>query len=271
LPAIGLRIITGLVFGGLILAVLLLTSMWVFALLAALLAGIAFYEYARMTPSLNRGEITLGIILCLLVVLSAYVGGLAATIASLSLAAIICGFVFMAIGSPAFALEKTALAVFGFIYIGGAFACLLSLLQRKDGLAWVIFLLLVVAATDSVSYGVGSLAGRHKLVPRISPNKTWEGLLGGLTGAALIGLLCFFLYSPFIFSTWWQMLLFTLILSLSSVAGDLFESAIKRIRGVKDSGRLLPGHGGMLDRLDSYLAAMPAMLFMLHIWPLPAC
>jgi phosphatidate cytidylyltransferase len=133
--------------------------------------------------------------------------------------------------------------------------CALALLH-SSGPGWLLLALGIVWATDTGAYFVGRKLGRHKLSPRISPNKTVEGLLGGLVagvaialgGAALLG------------ARGSQLALVALVATLMvlfSVVGDLFESMLKRHVGAKDSGALIPGHGGLLDRLDSVLAALP--------------
>ncbi len=267
LPAIGLRVVTGIVLAVAVLAVVFFAPVWASTLLVAVLAAVAFYEHARMTPTLGWPETVMGIIFCVLLILATYCGGLQAACASMALALVVCGFFCMATGEPAGAIEKTALIGFGFIYVAAPLCCLVGLLQLGNGTRWAVYLLAVVACTDMGGYFVGSLLGRHKLVPRISPNKTWEGLLGGLLLAAAAGLLLFTLWPPMEILQWWQMVIFTIIVSLSSVAGDTFESALKRIRGIKDSGKILPGHGGMLDRLDSYLLALPTLLLLVYVWP----
>lgn len=122
---------------------------------------------------------------------------------------------------------------------------------------WLLFALLLVWLADTGAYLVGSRWGRRKLAPRISPNKTWEGLLGGLAVALLLVPLAAPLLAP-----GWRGLPALLLLAAVTVAfgvlGDLVESLLKRQAGSKDSGHLLPGHGGVLDRLDSLLAALPA-------------
>lgn len=267
LPAIGLRAVTGVILAAVILAVLLFTPLWAATLVVALLAGVAFYEHARMTPTLGWSETVVGVIFCVLLMPLTYWGGLQAAIAGMVLALLITGFICMAAGPPAIAIEKTALIAFGYIYIAAPLACLVGLLQLPNGIRWAVFLLVIVALTDIGGYFVGSLTGRHKLVPRISPNKTWEGLFGGLIIAGAGGVLLFNFWPPMEIAEVWQMVIFSLVVSLSSVAGDTFESALKRIRGVKDSGKILPGHGGMLDRIDSYLIALPTILLLVYVWP----
>lgn len=141
-----------------------------------------------------------------------------------------------------------------------AWAALVWLHQLPDfGPRWALFAVMLVWAADTGAYFVGVRLGRRKLAPRISPNKSWEGFWGGLAGAGLIALLGFKLLGL----TWGDLpalLLLTVVAAVMSVAGDLFESLLKRHSGQKDSGRLIPGHGGMLDRLDSILAALPVFM-----------
>ncbi len=129
-----------------------------------------------------------------------------------------------------------------------------------DGAWWVMGTLLVVAVADSAAFFVGSLLGRVKLAPHISPGKTVEGLLGGLFGVAVYALIAH-LFLPFSQLPLWAWLALSLAVTLFSVIGDLHESLLKREAGVKDSGALLPGHGGVFDRVDSLLAAAPIMVF----------
>jgi phosphatidate cytidylyltransferase len=146
----------------------------------------------------------------------------------------------------------------GIPYIGiGAFSLLWLRLQPQTGLRDTMFLVAVIWATDIGAYMAGRLLGGAKLAPRISPGKTWSGSLGGLGLAMLAGA---FLGSGSEFSL--RALAAALLLSLCAQAGDLLESAIKRKLGVKDSGRTIPGHGGLFDRLDGFLAAAPVAVIL---------
>lgn len=129
----------------------------------------------------------------------------------------------------------------------------------EHGPRWALFALLLVWAADTGAYFVGIHVGRRKLAPQISPNKSWEGFWGGLTGAGLVAVIGF---APLGLGlrNLPALILVTLAAAIMSVAGDLFESLIKRHSGQKDSGRILPGHGGMMDRLDSILAALPVFV-----------
>lgn len=137
------------------------------------------------------------------------------------------------------------------------------------GLAVLLWLLVVVWATDMMAYAVGRGIGGPKLAPRVSPGKTWSGLCGGMAGAALIGLLAAALGGS---ERLLQAAGLGAVLAVVAQVGDLAESALKRQAGVKDSGALIPGHGGVLDRLDGLLFAAPALaLFGLLFgqWGLP--
>lgn len=151
-------------------------------------------------------------------------------------------------------LYKSRFAALGVPYAAIGGLCLLWLRLRPDvGLADTAFLVLVVWGTDIGAYAVGRLLGGPKLAPKISPGKTWSGSAGGLLIGAGAGALL---------ALWMQeapgrAFAAGLLLSLCAQAGDLLESAIKRKLGVKDSGRTIPGHGGLFDRLDGFLAAGP--------------
>jgi phosphatidate cytidylyltransferase len=128
-----------------------------------------------------------------------------------------------------------------------------------QGPTWTMFVLLVIWAADTGAYFAGSRWGRRKLAPRISPGKSWEGLFGGL----FLSLLLATLAMPVLRLSWSQLpqlLMLVMVTVLISIAGDLFESLVKRHAGAKDSSDLIPGHGGVLDRIDSLLAALPVFV-----------
>ena len=127
--------------------------------------------------------------------------------------------------------------------------------------ACVVFTVLItVFADDTAAFFVGRAIGRHRLAPAISPGKSWEGFVGGTIAGVAVAF--FALYEQDVLSTW-ESLVLGLVIALAATLGDLFESAVKRDLGVKDSGRLLGGHGGVLDRVDSLLWAGPAAYFAL--------
>lgn len=142
------------------------------------------------------------------------------------------------------------------LYIGTGFHNMITV-RNGAGVDTLFFVLLIVWLTDSGAYFVGRALGKHKLWPAISPNKTWEGSIGG----NIVALVFAAIYLQFFpqFYTFWPMMGIALLLSVVGQLGDLIESALKRYYGVKDSGKILPGHGGILDRFDSFLLVLPVM------------
>lgn len=130
--------------------------------------------------------------------------------------------------------------------------------QLEHGSDLLVFTLFLVWATDSGAYFAGKLLGRHKLIPEVSPGKTIEGSLGGLLLSLVVAILGYCYFQPAKALNWFILALFTIGISM---LGDLFISMLKRRTGIKDTGHLLPGHGGVLDRLDSLIAAVPLLYF----------
>lgn len=137
-----------------------------------------------------------------------------------------------------------------------AWIALYVLRSEPGGSWWILVMLLVIWSADSGAYFTGRALGRRKLAPQISPSKTWEGLAGGLLAALLVGLAAVY-FIPGIDMPQGRMIVLILVTALISVGGDLFISLHKRKSGFKDSGAIFPGHGGILDRFDSLLAAAP--------------
>lgn len=150
------------------------------------------------------------------------------------------------------------LSTFCFVYVGLLPALALRTLLLPQGLTWFLFLLVVVFAGDIVAYLVGKSIGRNKLMATISPNKTIEGSIGGLFGSILAAGIMGHFYLNQINIVW--LIILGLIAGILGQIGDLFESMLKRAANVKDSGSIMPGHGGFLDRLDGILFASPIIL-----------
>jgi len=157
-------------------------------------------------------------------------------------------------------ISATALAVL-YLGVGGAMVLTVRLYYGMDLL---ILFLATIKATDIGAYFVGSMFGKHALVKHLSPNKSWEGLLGGLAAGLLVGLGLHWILD--VGWAFWNTLVFALAMGLAGQFGDLCESLLKRSAAVKDSGRLLPEFGGVLDMLDSVLLAAPVALLLLEIW-----
>jgi phosphatidate cytidylyltransferase len=151
-------------------------------------------------------------------------------------------------------------ALASLMYIGGAWLCAYAL--RAINPHWLLFAFLLCWAGDTAALYVGKNFGRHKLAPKISPGKTWEGAVGSVAGGVLIGTLYVHYLIPSAPLT--TVLLFAAIGNIAGQIGDLVESAYKRWGGVKDSGSSLPGHGGWLDRIDSSLLSIPVVYALVH-------
>ena len=173
-----------------------------------------------------------------------------------------------------------AASAFAFTYIALPMAMLVQLRQQWGGAFWLLYLLLVVWAGDIFAYFVGRSLGRHLMAPRISPKKTWEGAAASVAASLMVGILLFnhaLQISSFLLRIGliqrrdglfglekpeiWPIVWLTIALNVAAQLGDLVESLIKRGAGVKDSGTILPGHGGMLDRIDALLFAAPVLWF----------
>ncbi|MCX5759247.1 MAG: phosphatidate cytidylyltransferase [Candidatus Hydrogenedentes bacterium] len=167
-----------------------------------------------------------------------------------------------------YSLAGLACSVFGVLYIGwfGGHVLLLRGIPRV-GAGLVTMTIAVVALTDAAAYIVGSMFGKHRMAPTLSPKKSWEGAIGGFV-AALAGMIVIYILGSVIgwhaFPAWSlkRYLVIGALLSVAGQAGDLAESAMKRAAGVKDSGTFFPGHGGVLDRADSYLFAAPLAYYL---------
>ena len=172
--------------------------------------------------------------------------------------------VFLLLGSTVlgknYSFEDAAYPIAASFYVGIGFNALLD--ARMAGFDKVLLALFIVWATDSGAYLVGRRYGVRRLAPRVSPNKTVEGSLGGIASAVLVTFI-FMLFDRNVAAPhhMFVMLLFTVFFSIAGQFGDLVESAIKRHFGVKDSGKFIPGHGGVLDRFDSMLFVFPLMHF----------
>jgi phosphatidate cytidylyltransferase len=254
--AIGLPIVLGVFYAG---------GWWLFTLLTVA-ALVGLHEYYLMMRSL-RPLVLAGYAGAAGMLLGAQLGGLEWMMAALFATLLIAfaQYVVSTTRQPAtIAIGSTFLGV---AWIGGglaSFELIRAIPQGEHHLAVVaaFTVLLAVFAADAAAYAMGRLLGRHKLSPVLSPKKTWEGFVAGVTAAIAVAF--FTLYSNRdTFLTIWQSLLFGVIIAVAEALGDLFESSLKRDMHVKDSGRLLGGHGGILDRIDSLLFAGLAAYFSL--------
>jgi phosphatidate cytidylyltransferase len=157
------------------------------------------------------------------------------------------------------AAREISYATLAFVYIPTLLMHLVMLRQLAYGLQWLFVIMLIVMTNDSAAYYTGSAFGKHRLYPLVSPKKSIEGALGGLVGSIGGTMLAKFTFFPQL--TLLDALLTAVFIGTLGQTGDLFESLLKRSFGVKDSGRIIPGHGGVLDRLDSIIFAAPATYY----------
>ena len=256
------RIITGLVAAAAWLALLYSQSFSLFWLVIAGLSLIAAHEFFTICLPQEGGHLRpLLVPAAVLPVLAAwlqrpdlvYIAFIAATI----LLAILTVVSAAPLKNPFDFLLK---ASFGTMYTGLFTAHLVLLMAVPAGAKWLLFLTTITAASDTGAYFTGKSFGRHKLCPTISPKKTVEGFIGGMicgtTGAVLVGVYLLDSINIYLFAA------AALFLAALGVVGDLVESLLKRSTGVKDSGHILPGHGGILDRVDSLLLTAPALYYL---------
>jgi phosphatidate cytidylyltransferase len=253
------RIVIAAILLPLVIGLVYLGGWWLFAL--ALVGGLfALHELYVMTRVL-RPLVLGGYLGYAAMLLGLQLGGLAWMLGGL-LATFVFAFVVYGLGGVRLsATTSFAVTLLGVAWVGAGIGCLLLIRDIPEYGFWAVMaVLFTVFAADTGAFFVGRAIGRHRMSPTISPNKSWEGFVGGVLAA--VGMTFVILYRDREeFLTIPESLLLGLVIALAAVLGDLFESAIKRDLEVKDSGRVLGGHGGMLDRLDSLLWAGPAAYF----------
>lgn len=258
------RIITGLIAGIGWLLLLFSQSFPAFWLVVSLLGAIAIHEYFTMIlGEQEQKHRFLGVATGLVPLLAAYssepnmvAGGV---IVSLLILISITLARYAVLANPFEFLSKGG---FGILYVSFCIAHIILIMAQTDGYLWLLLLTAITIASDTGAYYTGSLIGKTKLCPAISPGKTVEGFIGGLVCAIIAALAVSFFFLPE--SNIVKIFFVAVILSCIGVMGDLAESIIKRSTGVKDSGTILPGHGGILDRIDSLLLAAPALFYLLY-------
>jgi len=180
------------------------------------------------------------------------------------LASILWAIIFLWVqGYPSSAIiwaAKPVLAVLGLLLLVATWLSIVLIIHQPQGQWLLLLAVAIVSLADIGGYVAGNLFGKHKLAPVVSPGKTWEGFFGGLS-FQLILIAALMLFMPVGVSLT-ALLLLIIPVSLYSVLGDLFESMLKRHQGVKDSSQILPGHGGILDRIDGLMAALPLFILL---------
>lgn len=259
------RLLTALVLMTLLGVTLFMLPPMAFHVLVALVVALVAYEWAELAQW--RGSLRALYVAALVVggalLVFAPINGvfhLGLLLTGVTLWILISLRVFFYAHVPAFLHHASFKLLLAPLVLWAAWFALERLYALQNGALWVLGALLVVGVADSAAYFAGRAFGRHKLAPHISPGKTIEGLLGALLGVAVYASIAH-TFEPFHQLSLWGWLALCTTVTLFSVIGDLHESLLKREAGVKDSGSILPGHGGVFDRVDSMLAAAPIMAF----------
>jgi phosphatidate cytidylyltransferase len=269
------RILTAVVLIALVFAIVFFGQLWMITLFAALVAELAAYEYLQLA-NLSGAKIPLWWMAAAtaMVFVVTYAWPIEAQLPVLSA----MGFILFAVSGFRAPLKRvlvdTSAGLFGLVYIAYTMSLLPLIWNRDDGKPLLIFLMVCVWAGDIAALYIGKNFGRHKLAPKLSPGKTWEGAAASLIGTMVVAACVFWIGDAFsahgnmvlhIEEPLWQLLLLAVVLNAAAQLGDLLESAIKRGAEVKDSGTMLPGHGGILDRIDALLLATPVLWYALLI------
>ncbi|MFQ5480112.1 MAG: phosphatidate cytidylyltransferase [Thermodesulfobacteriota bacterium] len=253
------RVATAFILIPLVLALVLFAPRVLILAVVLVLTFIALLEYNKLTALIysGGGQGVFAALIGLIFTFCVYFTGLALSSALLIAALFI--FLFMALaGAPDMrsAVQEAVFKTAGLIYISLPLSYFILLADAPQGRLWILFFLIVIWCNDSLAYVFGRAFGSHKLCPSISPGKTIEGALGGI-GSGIVAALVFNAAAPL--TGYGAVILLALITGCLGIMGDLFESILKRGAGVKDSGTILPGHGGILDRIDSLLFSLPVI------------
>ena len=272
------RILTAVVLIAAVFAILFFGPLWLLALAAAVVAGLAAYEYRALARNFD-----VYIPLWWLLAATALIFFFTLRLPDFELPVLtLVTFILLAWSGFRAKLDRvlpdTALGLFGLVYIVYPLTLIPLIKAHEDGTGLLLFLFLCVWSGDTAALYIGKNFGRRKLAPQLSPNKTIEGAIASVVGSVVFGMGVYYLGDYLMTRGYtdlhigipaWQMVLLAIVLNLAAQLGDLLESAIKRGAGVKDSGTMLPGHGGILDRIDALLLAAPVLWYILLLrdWP----
>ncbi len=259
------RVITALWGIPLLIAIVWFGEPW-FTILVAIWGLLAVSEFYKMVAASKALPLTyFGLIWTLLFILSPHFDYDTLTPLLLTSAVILPLIWLLVRPQKEGAFAGWAWTIAGLLYIGWLLSYLVTLRGQPDGRSWVFLALFANFGSDTTAFFVGRALGKHHLAPSISPDKTWEGAIAGVLGAIIVSLL-FTLPTPLsLHLNWGQAILLGLLVSVFGQLGDLVESLLKRNMGVKESGKLIPGHGGFLDRIDSVVFA-GVVVYYYMIW-----
>jgi phosphatidate cytidylyltransferase len=251
------RILTALIVGPIVIAAVLWVPELLFLAVLATVATLCFREYCGIVAAYGIEKPGL----------AGYVAGLAVLFSVYEPALLIVLIALLALGLATTSadlrrsLPRAAALLLGIVYVFGAWHWAIPLRLRSP--YWLLFALALMWIGDTAAYYGGRAFGRHKMAPQVSPGKTWEGAFASLFGSVVFGVLFLHYLLPDVSAAWAVAL--SVAGNIAGQIGDLAESALKRGAGVKDSGAMLPGHGGWLDRVDSALFTLPVVYWMLAI------
>jgi phosphatidate cytidylyltransferase len=261
------RILTAIIAGTGWLLLLFVAPLSLFWVAFMLVGGIIAWEFATIILGPKEGALKPAAVALLLLPLLASCTGRLETLAAVLVVALLL-LTLVVISRHAVLPDPFSLLLrmsFGLVLVGFFLAHIALIMRLPEGHRLLLFLSCITVVSDSAAFFIGKSLGRHKLCPTVSPKKTIEGFMGGLLGGAAGGLIVSLLFFPGFALI--RVIMFSALLAAVGVLGDLTESMLKRQAGVKDSGTILPGHGGLLDRVDSLLLAAPAFYY-LHTWHL---
>ncbi len=272
------RVITALIFGIIFIGAMLLMNTVVFPCFLALLSGMAVYEIEKAVKLKNKLIISASLALSVVIpfIVNFNISVPASAVGGIYVVLIL---IFMLLKFEETKFEQAVIAIFSSLCVPYAFSLMIVFrdinihfngYSKKDGIFLLIFAFFASWMTDIFAYFVGSKLGKHKLCPKISPKKSVEGAVGGVLGAVLLNLLLLFVFKRFIFEgnsilSYSAVAVLSAVLSVVSMFGDLAASTIKRNFGIKDFGKLLPGHGGIMDRFDSVLFVLPVLYSAIYL------
>jgi len=285
------RVLTAVALIPVVLLIVFNAPLWLFALVVAAIALMALHEYLNLARGYQIKPVAARCyILSALLMYAIYMVPRPFQVDPLGqilwlimlLFPLLFGVPIVFRSDQKMALAEAAVSAFGVLYIAGALGLLISLRADPGKNILVFYVLLTVWAGDIAAYYVGRSIGKHKLAPIVSPNKSWEGAIASVLASIGVGLIIFHFHGEivrhfrgdyvFLQHTRWLWVQVAILSAFTNIAaqfGDLFESAIKRGAGAKDSGTLLPGHGGMLDRIDALLFAIPFVWYYANLLQFP--
>ncbi len=242
-----------------------------FTLLVSVGGLLSLWEYFRIVFSTGEGAkfnifVVWGFVMGGMIIWAAHLQGQDLVMALVALNLLFCGlFSLFKYKDDPLVMESIKKQIQGIIYIPVLISFLILIRNDSQGMTWIFVVLSIVFAGDITALYVGTFFGRHKLCPAVSPGKTIEGSAGGILANVIVGAIGKYFFLPQL--SWGLSILFFIAIGVAGQVGDLYESELKRSSKIKDSGGLLPGHGGFLDRIDALLFAAPvAYVFKMYIF-----